>query len=122
MEPGVVTARVLLSPRLEQRQRAGELSSHLGELVGHAQRPFRIRRGHDDPLGLEGAEASREDIGCDAAHLVLDLTEAAGLAQERIDDQERPTIADPGHRFGQGGVLLVISHASEDSGLQIASD
>ena len=52
-------------------------------------------RRHEDPLALEAAEPVGQDVRGDARQRVAQLAEPARAIEQRVDDEQRPAIADP---------------------------
>ena len=88
------------APVGEQPKRAGELATEGSEFVLEAWRPLRVGARDDQRLPLEVAEALAEDVRRDPRQQLLQLVEAARAVEERVDDEQRPTLADPLERPG----------------------
>ena len=97
---------VLGAPLGEQSERPGERSTVLGQPIGDAHGSPRVRRGDDEALALEVAEALGQDGRRERWQCPLELAEPAGAVEQGSDDEQGPSIADAGDRGVERGEVL----------------
>ena len=96
---------VACAPVGEEPQRARQLGAGGAQLVRHPRWPLGVRAAHHDRLPLEVTQALGEDVRRDAADVPDQLVEAAGAAEERVDHEQRPPVADALERPGERRVV-----------------
>ena len=82
------------APRRKETEHARQLAAFVGECVILARRPFLIGAADDDPLTLQAPKAVGEDVRGNARDGLGQVVEAARPVEQRLDDEERPAIAD----------------------------
>src|SRR5438309_3008619 len=114
-------ARDSRAPVGEQTQRSGELLALGGQLVDESDWPLAIRLCPDDALRLEALQAIREDVRRDAGDAGLELVEAPGSFQQRLDQEQAPSVPHPleGSRERRFGCWhgRSVRHRSSGSGI-----
>jgi hypothetical protein len=85
-------------PLRQQGEHTGQLPPGLGQLVAEPGRTGVVGGGDQQPVSLEPLEALRQDVGGDARQGLGELAEPQRSGEERMDDEQRPPVADPGRR------------------------
>ena len=78
----------------QETQCSGEFLAFRGQLVFGAGRPIGVGPWHENGITLEALETVGEGVRRDARDLFEQLVEPAWSAQERLDNQEAPPVAD----------------------------
>ena len=65
-----------------------------GQLVDEALRALRVGLGDHQALALEPPQPLREHVRGDPASCLLEVAEAARAVEQRLDQQQRPAVAD----------------------------
>ena len=82
------------APVGEQPQGRGEVAAVGRQVVGEAGRALLVRRGADDAVAFQAAQAIGEDVRRDPGERLAELAEPTRPVEQRLDDQQAPAVAD----------------------------
>jgi hypothetical protein len=93
------------APVRQQAESAGELAAGLGQLVLEPAGALAVRRRDQERLPFEVTQALGEDARRDAVNVLDQLVKAPRAAEERVDHEKRPPVADALERPGERRVV-----------------
>ena len=91
------------APVGEQAECAGKLAAGLRQLVLEPARPLAVGRRDEQCLPFKVTQPLCEGVRRDTANVLEQLVEAARTAEERVDEEKRPAIADTLERLCERG-------------------
>ena len=87
--------RLTGAPRAQRFECRSQLPAGFGEGVLQPQRLLRVRHRHHQGVDLELTQPFRENVRCDPFNIGHKFIEATRACHERVDDEQRPAVADP---------------------------
>ena len=102
---GLAVGTAAAAPVGEQTECAGKLAAGLRQLVLEAARPLAVGRREEQRLPFEVTQPLCEGVRRDTADVLEQLVETARTAEERVDEEKRPPVADTLERLCERGFV-----------------